>query len=155
LGTIGSSVAADAQGEQFMTAREHDTAYTTDAADLPALFEQVLGRLAAARGIDDDAASFVVGFAAVAPDLSSLLEASAAEVADLLAEHGANVQEIGVSGVMAIDEGHRAWGFVTLTPPPANERLEGALALREAAVEQLASRHWRAVATIAGERGEA
>jgi hypothetical protein len=92
-----------------------------------------------------------VGFAVSATDLSSLLAASVEEVAALITEHGAIVQEIGVSGVMEIDDGHRAWGFATLEPRPSDGRHHGRVMLQRVTVERVACQQWRAL-VVTGER---
>jgi hypothetical protein len=147
--------AADAQGERRMTVSQHDTAFSIDAPNLRALFEQVLQRLfgAAADDAQDEATSFVAGFAAVAPEISSLLRTAAEDVAALVTEHGATARDISVSGVLSIDDGHRAWGFVTLIPQETGLSQRSGV-LREATVEQVTRHQWRAVVTNAGERGE-
>jgi hypothetical protein len=150
--------AADAQGERRMTASQHDIGFSIDAPNLRTLFEQVLLRLfgAGADDAQDEATSFVAGFAAVAPEISSLLRTAAEDVAALVTEHGATARDISVSGVMSIDDGHRAWGFVTLIPQQETKGLSQRSSgmLREATVEQVTRHQWRAVVTNAGERGE-
>jgi hypothetical protein len=85
------------------------------APDLPELFERALAhRFGANEAAGDD--HYLAGFAAVGADLTLALAATLAEVGAIAAEHDAGIVRCEVSGVMATDEGQRAWGFVALDP---------------------------------------
>jgi len=124
-------------------------------ADLAALFEQVL---MAAFGVDEDtpeaAGAFLAGFVARAADVPALLRATIEEAAALAEEHGAGVVGCGVSGVMATDEGHRAWGFLTLSPGAGGD-VAPRLVVERSAVEPDGRGRWRATATVRRGRGHA
>ena len=84
-----------------------------DAPDLATLLEAVLAHM---YGDEPDAGDgvWLVGFTATAAEPRALLAAAIAEVPAIAAEEEAGVVSCSVSGVMATDEGWRAWGFVTV-----------------------------------------
>jgi hypothetical protein len=124
-----------------------------DASDLTVLFERVLTQVFEVdEDGPEDAEAYLVGFAARAADVSALLRATVAEAAALAEEHGAGVLGCSVSGVMATDEGHRAWGFLTLV---ARGDAGVGVDVEQTAVEPIGHGRWRATATVRRGRGHA
>jgi hypothetical protein len=152
LGTIEDEKA----GEMGKDMRLGHIDITVDgAADLAMLFERVLMRVFEANeDVAEDADAFLAGFATGAADVPALLRATVAEAAALAEEQGAGVLGCSVSGVMATDEGHRAWGFLTLTGSPGGNAGVG-VDVERVAVEQVGRGRWRATATVRRGRGHA
>jgi hypothetical protein len=108
------------------------------AAELPELFERALAYRFGERASGGEG-QYLAGFAASGPDVAAALLATIGEVAAVAAEQDAGVVHCDVSGVMATDEGQRAWGFVALDPA-ASAPAEAAVT---AAVERIDG-GWRA-----------
>lgn len=90
----------------------------SDAALVQALLDQVIA-LANQDAIAASATSAsLVGFRSIADNLPALLVAVVQDAFGEAEAHGATVIAAEVSGVMAVDEGLRCWGFVSVVPAP-------------------------------------
>jgi hypothetical protein len=117
------------------------------APDLPELFERTLAHRYGEREATGEG-HYLTGFAATGAEVSAVLAATLAEVAAVAAEQDAGIVRCDVSGVMATDEGQRAWGFVALDP--------AASAPADATVSVVVERTeggWRAAVTVVPAEG--
>lgn len=125
-----------------MTPSTSSTTTQIAASDLTGLLERALAHRFGAG--DAEAGHYLAGFAVTGADATATLAATLAAVAAVGIDHDAGVVRCDVSGVMATDEGQRAWGFVTLdpaAPAPAD-------ASATVTVERVES-GWRATVTVA------
>lgn len=126
--------------------------HTFTGESLAAAVEDLLESLTVTEATHPDPRhTFLLGYAAEAVDVGTVIQKAAAHISALVSDHEATVVHCEVSGMQQTDEGHRLWGTIECVPSARRAPGQTVAQVRGIEVEQKAPLMWRLTVHLAWE----